>query len=109
MTNDIRDMLLNREVIAIDQDPLGIQGRKVQKRGTVEVWSKPLADGEVAIALFNRGTSSTDTKFKWSDLGFPNGLRVRDLWKQMNVDRAAAEYSTTIPPHGSVLLRITRL
>ncbi|MGO4779760.1 glycoside hydrolase family 27 protein, partial [Lysobacter sp. 2RAB21] len=47
------EILLNREVIAVDQDPLGVQGRRVRDDGDLEAWSKPLADGGRAVILFN--------------------------------------------------------
>ena len=109
MTTDIRAMLLNTEVIGIEQDPLGIQGRRVQKHGPLEVWSKLLGNQDVAVALFNRGWSTADMRVKWSDLGFPNRIRVRNLWEKKTLDPVAAEYSATIPPHGSVLLRLSKM
>jgi len=55
MTPEIRDILTNKEVIAVDQDPLGRQGRRVWKGGDLEVWGKQLQDGGRAVALLNRG------------------------------------------------------
>ncbi len=55
MTADTREILLNKEVIAIDQDPLGQQGRRVKKTGDQEIWSKQLQDGGRAVVLLNRG------------------------------------------------------
>ncbi|HSF99750.1 MAG TPA: alpha-galactosidase, partial [Vicinamibacterales bacterium] len=58
MTPETRDILTNREVIAVDQDPLGRQGRKVRDDGDVEVWARELADGSRAVALLNRGEAA---------------------------------------------------
>jgi alpha-galactosidase len=55
MKPETRDILINKEAIAIDQDSMGIQGRRVHKDGDLEVWSKQLADGGRAVALLNRG------------------------------------------------------
>src|SRR6266567_2122738 len=81
--NDIRDMkpdiaeiLMNKEVIAIDQDKLGKQGVRVAKEGDLEVWAKPLADGSHAVALFNRGESAAKVTAKWSDLGLSGSRKV---------------------------------
>lgn len=87
--NDLRSMsaetkaiLLNPEVIAIDQDPLGLQGRKVLDRGYgAQVWVKPLADGSRAVALVNLAEKEADLYLRWSDIGLPPGpARARDLW-----------------------------
>jgi len=106
MTPDIRKILLNREVIAIDQDTAGKQGVPVIKRGLCEVWVKPLADGSVAVALFNRGEQDSVIALSWADLNLNGPQKVRDLWR--NVDLAGREngYSDTLPAHGSVLLRV---
>ena len=59
MTDDIKELLLNREVLAVNQDTLGKQGRRLIRNGTAEIWTKPLSGGAVAVALFNRGASRT--------------------------------------------------
>ncbi len=55
MRPEIHDILTNKEVIAVDQDPLGRQGERVVKNGDSEVWSKQLTDGSRAVVLLNRG------------------------------------------------------
>jgi alpha-galactosidase len=59
MTDEIRDILTNKEAIAVDQDPLGYQGRRVKRDGKLEVWSKQMADGSRAVALLNRGDAES--------------------------------------------------
>jgi alpha-galactosidase len=109
MSADTRDILTNREVIAVDQDALGMQGRKVLDGGAHEVWMKPLADGSRAVILFNRGTEAAPIAVSWEDVGlFPGGkARVRDLWKRADVGIAAGRYEAKVPPHGVVMVRIT--
>jgi alpha-galactosidase len=58
MTPETLGILTNREVIAIDQDAKGVQGRRIAQEGPLEVWAKSLADGSVAVGLFNRGESA---------------------------------------------------
>src|SRR5713101_158959 len=65
MTPEIRDILTNKEVTAIDQDPLGRQGRRVWKDGDREVWAKQLKDGDRAVILLNRGSSERDIAVNW--------------------------------------------
>ncbi len=55
MTPEIKEILTNKEVIAVNQDPLGMQGRRVRKNGDADVWAKQLKDGSRAVVLFNRG------------------------------------------------------
>lgn len=114
--NDLRAMsaetlavLSNREVIAVDQDPLGMQGRRVRDEGAKEVWMKPLADGSRAVILFNRGTETGDVAVAWDEIGlFPEGKAlVRDLWKKVDVGVTQRRYETKVEPHGVVMLRIT--
>jgi len=58
MSPETLEVLTNQEVIAVDQDPAGVQGHRVYTEGPVEVWAKPLADGSVAVGLFNKGLST---------------------------------------------------
>jgi alpha-galactosidase len=114
--NDLRDMkpsileiLTNREVIAVNQDEVGKQGKRIARSGDQEVWARPLHDGSHAVALFNRGSSSATVTVKWTDLGLTDVPKhARDLWAHADVPITAPEYSTTVPSHGVVLLRVGR-
>jgi alpha-galactosidase len=113
--NDLRavppgvlEILTNREVIAIDQDKDGAQGKRVQKDGDREIWTRPLAGGATAVAVFNRGAEEVRVVVKWADLGLTGKLRARDLWAKKDVAVAGAEYSVSVPGHGVVLLRVER-
>jgi alpha-galactosidase len=107
MTPETKAILLNKEVIALDQDALGKQGKRVAKDGDLEVWSKPLADGSVAVGLFNRGGASAKVTAKWADVGVGAGSHaVRDLWKHEDVGTAADAYAAEVPGHGVVLVRV---
>jgi alpha-galactosidase len=108
MSDAVSEILMNREVIAIDQDALGKQGRRAVKNGETEIWTKPLADGSTAIALFNRGAMDAEISANWSDLGLHGPQRVRDLWRHQEYDEGALEYRTVVPTHGSVLLRVAK-
>ena len=109
MTPEIRDILTNREVIAVDQDPLGRQGRKVRDDGDVEVWAKELADGSRAVALLNRDTTAAAVTVSWPEIGYTTGLEavVRDLWAHRDVGRMRGRYTATVPGHAAVMVRIT--
>jgi alpha-galactosidase len=105
----VRDILLNKEVIAVDQDRMGIQGHRVRDDGDLEVWSKPLADGGRAVVLFNRGPQSAEIAAKWTELGYPSKMsaEIRDLWAHKSLGRKAGGFSATVPSHGVVMVRVT--
>lgn len=112
--NDVRTMsaptlalLLNREVIAIDQDALGIQGKRALSREGTEIWTKPLKDHATAVALFNRGASAALVAVSWSDIGIAGARHVRDVWKHADLGQSEATYQVSIPAHGAVLLRVS--
>ena len=111
--NDIRSMsdatksiLLNKEVIAVDQDPLGKQASPV-KHGDLETWIKPLADGGVAVGVVNLGAAEAHVTVNAGDLqlgGTPK--TARDLWAHKDVKFNGGAYSTMVPSHGVVMLRV---
>lgn len=112
--NDIRTMapaitaiLLNKEVLAIDQDALGKQASPV-KDGDLQTWVKPLADGSVAVGVVNLGASEASATVKTSDLGLGNSVKsARDLWTHANVAFHDGVYTAKIPSHGVLMLRVT--
>ena len=104
-----RSILLNKEVIAVDQDPLGIQGHRVAKGGNREVWVKPLAGGARTVLLFNRGETPAVIRATADQLGWPRRMRarVRDLWAHKSSGRWAGTLSATVEPHGVAMLTVT--
>jgi alpha-galactosidase len=104
----VLSILTNKEVIAVDQDPKGIQGHRVTQEGPLEVWAKPLADGSMAVGLFNRGGGSTDpVTVKFGDLGFSGAVTLRDLWNHKDLGSFRDQYTSQVPRHGVVLLKVT--
>ncbi len=108
MDEATRSILTNREVIAVDQDPLGVQGRRVWREGDQEVWVKPLSGGGRAVLLFNRGEGPADFGFTWAQLGYPQHLRasVRDLWAGRDLGARAERFAASVEPHGVVMLKV---
>ncbi len=77
MKPEIHDILTNKEVIAVNQDPLGSEGRRVRKDGDLEVWAKQMQDGSRAVVLLNRAVTEKQIGFSWENLGYPNHLSAR--------------------------------
>jgi alpha-galactosidase len=116
--NDLRSMsaatkatLTNAEVIAVDQDPMGVQGRLVASPGTnLQVWSKTLSGTNTrALALLNRGTSTASITVQWSALGIPTGsATVRDLWTHTDLGTFNGSFTaSSVPGHGVTMLKVT--
>ncbi|HUO31945.1 MAG TPA: glycoside hydrolase family 27 protein [Bryobacteraceae bacterium] len=105
---DILEILTNKEVIAVDQDPLGKQGKRVAKNGGAEVWARPLAGGAWAVGLFNRGDASARMKFHATDIGLTHITKVRDLWEHAD-HKAGDSYSAEVASHGVVMLKVEGL
>ena len=106
MPQSIADILMNREVIAIDQDTAGKPARRAWASGQQEVWVRALANGERAVALFNRGTEPAAVMVNWVDLGFANApAMVRDLWTHRDVTIPGGSIHPIVPAHGVVLWR----
>jgi alpha-galactosidase len=124
--NDLRTMspetvriLTNREVIAVDQDSLGVQGYRFVKYGDLEVWAKPLKGGDLAVCFFNRGGSPHKVDYDWKANVLNDGvshayfdfktvtMRLRDLWLGRDAGTTAVPFRTTLAPHDAVLLRLT--
>ena len=106
MSTDIRSILLNKEVIAIDQDPLGVPGRRVRTSGTAELWTRDLHTGERAVALVNRDKQPATVSFRFDEVGYPDSLAMhaRDLWAHRDSGPLHGSYSAIVPAHGTVLV-----
>jgi alpha-galactosidase len=108
MTPSTLALLTNKEVIAVDQDPLGKQGDRVSAVGPTEIWSKPLSNGALAVGLFNRADSASPITLKLQDVGFDKSATLRDLWKGSEVTPKNGTYTVTVPAYGAVLLKVSR-
>ncbi len=99
-------IISNPEVLVVNQDPLGRPAfRATGNPWRSEMWTKSLADGSVAVGLFNRRDTAEDLTAVWYDLGLGNQPRVRDLWLHKDLG-PQDRFQTTVPPHGCVLVRV---
>jgi alpha-galactosidase len=102
---ETRDILTNREVISVDQDPLGKQGTRAWEGGGVEIWTRPLQNGGVAVGVFNRNSDERTASFPWTRIGLASKpSSARDLWQHSDLDPVEAGYSGKVPGHGVVML-----
>jgi alpha-galactosidase len=108
MSDDTKSILENKDVIAIDQDPLGVQGHRVKKDGGLEVWSKQLANGGRAVVLLNRGATPAQISFDWTDIGYPNTIlaTVRDLWSKQSFANQKGRYAAQVNGHAAVMVTV---
>jgi alpha-galactosidase len=108
MSPETKSILLNKEVIAIDQDPLGRQGDRAYATGPLEVWTKPLQGGAMAVALFNRTSEPASMTLNLAKIGWHGSAKARDLWMHRDLGVVNTNYTAIVPTHGVVLLRLSR-
>jgi alpha-galactosidase len=109
MTQETKDILMNKEVIAVDQDPLGIQGRKVYDGGAIEIWMKPLSGAARAVILLNRGSEKAPMTVTWEQIGLAPGMeaKIRNLWTKSDyATNDKGLFTTLVDPHDVVMLRV---
>jgi len=111
--NDLRSMsaetkaiLMNREVIAIDQDPDAKPVKKILEQGSTVIAARPLSDNSLAVGLFNRGEAAATVVIRWADLGLQGSPLVRDLWAHQDLGAIADGFSAKVPSHGVVLIKV---
>jgi alpha-galactosidase len=107
MYPSLQSILLNREVIAVDQDRLGQPGRRFLRNGDLEIWTRPLANGDLATGLFNRGEQDAEMEVRWEDLGWPVPAKIRDLWTHAHLP-VTKRFSGKVPAHGVIFLRLSK-
>ena len=119
MSPQTRAILTNREVIAVDQDSLGVQGFRYAAADSVEIWFRPLAGGDWAMAVLNRGRRARPVRFDWAHEAVRDSLsgrradfaaapyRLRDLWTGRDLGTTARPLAASVPAHDVLLLRLS--
>ena len=105
MSNQVKELYMNKDMIAINQDSLGVQGHRISNDKGKQVWTKPLKNGDIAVALLNDNTSTQTIEVNFADIGVPGEVEVRDAWQKKDLG-AKSSVSAEVPAHGSVLLRL---
>lgn len=109
ISGDALEILSNSEVIAVNQDYLGVQGKKVFGGGREEVWAGRLSGGKVAVVLWNRGSSRATITARWSDIGLSSStvVSVRDLWARATIGSVRGQLAATVAPHACKMYVLT--
>jgi len=108
MSPEIKEILTNKEVIAVNQDPLGREAKRVWKDGELEVWAKPMADGSRAVLLLNRGAGEAEIAVPWTTLADPQHLSasVRDLWAHKDLGKVMGKFSAKVGSHDVLVVTV---
>jgi alpha-galactosidase len=121
MTKETIAVLTNKEVIAVNQDSLGIQGFRYAVKDSVETWFKPLKNNDWAVCFLNRGAKPQTIAFKWSaqevvDAIFDKQLdvkntvyKIRDLWTKKDMGTTQKDIKTIVPAHDVLILRLSAI
>lgn len=116
MDAETKEILTNKEVIAVNQDALGEQARRFMDMGEKEIWAKPLANGELAVCFLNRTEDTWHLDYDWhkQTVYFADQVNIhrkeyviRDLWKHQNIGTTEKNTVCDIAPHGVLMVRLS--
>lgn len=106
LSNDLRHLtpedkriLLNKEIIAIDQDPLGKAAERVVNEAGHQVFVRPLANGSHAVAILNSGDKAQRLSVSFKQLGLTGKYTVRDVWQHRDIARGATKWGGKVQAH----------
>lgn len=120
MSPQTKEILTNKEVIAVNQDSLGVQGFKYAARDSFETWLKPLKGGAWAVAFLNRKSTRQQVDFNWQNQVINDTLsianldaktttyKIRDLWMKKDAGDTKKPLKVTVPPHDVLMLRLSK-
>jgi len=110
MNDQTKSILLNRQVIAVNQDPLGVPGWRIKKMDRIEVWKRPLKNGDMAVVFVNLDEKPRDIDVTWAQLNVHGPRQVTDLWGHRSLGRKNKRLSfEEVPPHGVVFVRLQKI
>jgi alpha-galactosidase len=108
LDSDTASLLMNREVLDVNQDPLGIPARRIRQMRQCEIWIKPLADKSVAVSVINRGSRPDDVTVRARDIGMLDTPKLgRNLWTQEDIADFKTDFIQRVQPHETVVMKIT--
>ena len=108
MKPEVAEILMNKEAIAVDQDPLGKQAKRVRHQNDQDIFVKPLQDGRVAVAMVNRGKDQQTITLNWADAGLAadKSVAIRDLWQHKDLGNFTGSFGAPVPSHGVVMITV---
>jgi len=121
MSDDVKNILTDKDAIAINQDLLGVQGFKYSSKDSLEIWFKPLANDDWAMCVLNRDAGPQKISFNWNDENVFDDLtgrstdfktvtyQLKDLWKKQNVGNTKNIMMAVIPGHDVLMLRLIKI
>jgi alpha-galactosidase len=110
MSKEVRDILTDKDVIAIDQDPLGKQGWRFRAETGREIWVRELSGGDWAICVLNAGLTAADLTTDWSAMSILQGeYAVRDVWAKKELGTTQTARTDRVESHDAMLFRLTPL
>ncbi|HEY0867521.1 MAG TPA: hypothetical protein VGE01_09085, partial [Fimbriimonas sp.] len=106
--DEAKEILLNRGLIAVSQDPLGAQARYLGEERGVDAWRKPMADGSGVVGLFNRSKDCQQATFAWDVLGLHDRrkARVENVWSGEDLGVHDRIFAVRVPTHDCRVLRL---
>jgi alpha-galactosidase len=108
LDSDTASLLMNREVLDVNQDELGIPARRVKQIATCDIWTKRLADSSVAVSITNRGSRAADILLDARDIGLLDSPKLaHNLWTGQDIADFKAELPLTVKPHETILLKVS--
>jgi len=120
MSEETQEILTNKEVIAVNQDKLGIQGFKCHQENVWEIWAKPLKGGDLALCFLNRGKESVKIEYNWLKEVIKDDLKgihyrfidqeynVRDLWAKKDIGSTNQVFKRKLKSHDVIMMRLTK-
>jgi alpha-galactosidase len=109
MNEQTKSILLNEQVIAVNQDPLGVPGWRVEKMDQIEVWKRPLKNGDTAVVFVNLDEEPRNIDVSWAQLNVRGPREVTDLWRQRSLGKHDRLLKfEAVPSHGVVFVRLSK-
>ena len=107
---EVKAILMNREAIAVNQDPAVIPAKRIRKDDNTELWSRKLADGSLCVVVLQKTKTNQKVEFTWEEIGLSAGQHasVRDLWQHKTEGEFTKGFSISVNAHGCAMLKITK-
>ncbi|MHA7941581.1 sialate O-acetylesterase [Formosa sp. 3Alg 14/1] len=107
MSDEVKDIITAKEVLAINQDPRTHQGYRVYEKDSIEIYNKPLSDGTTAVLMLNKGEKVSDITVFWKQIGLAGKQPVRDLWLEKDLGEFSESFTAkSLEKHEHLLIKV---